>query len=320
MSTVITSNKAYTGSKVLPHITDYLTSAADKTAYLQKLYASVNGDTSYITDANSATLLTKLNNHRNRVNTDGGIVLSLAMTLRALIFATKNSLTSTQFVATSPEFGVKMLGTTVLKVYDLNGRDQVPFLQPMTYATDNNLICLVAKGDAAAGLMQSLPITAGDSIISGSCTHDINPAGAYYTVSPRLFSNVDATTGIPNGTGQSHMAITEASTAASTKITLEYSSPTQEKVLVDFLATGDFKYAGTTGIVGAGVNPQLFRSGVLAATASTHATKPLSGIGMYASSVSYGTNCFINESWVIMSSDVELAKRLGQHLNKREFN
>ena len=191
MATVIKSNRAYTGSKVLPNIIDSITTTTDKTAYLKKLYGSVQGDTTYITSANADSLFSTLKTHRDRVLADGGVVLSRAMTLRSIIFADKNALTTANYSAVSPEFGVKLSGSTVVKVYDLAGRDQTVLTGLFTKTVDNNLNVISAS--AASGLLVTVPFTGGAGTIIGSSSNDVNSDAASLIRAPALFQNAQGT-------------------------------------------------------------------------------------------------------------------------------
>lgn len=309
MATVIQSNKAYTGSKVLPNIIDGVTTTADKTAYLKKLYASVQGDTTYITSANADSLFSTLKTHRNRVLADGGIVLSLAMTLRAIIFADKNSLTTANYSASSVGFGVKLSGISVVKVYDLSGRDLTVLSGSFTRAVDGNLN--VSSASSVSSLICTTPFTGGAGTIVGSCSHDVNNDTTSFIRSPVLAQNAAAS-------GASYASIENNNGNIAR---LSYTSNSGSVVNLNYSQAGAnyLKYAGIAGISIGGGASTLYENGTQKSTSAT-ASKDLTGLSIYVGSTISSANSFLNESWVINSTSTSLAQELSVHLNKSIFN
>lgn len=309
MATVIQSNKAYTGSKVLPNIIDGITTTTDKTSYLKKLYASVLGDSAYITSANADSLFSTLKTHRDRVIADGGIVLSLAQTLRAIIFALKNSLTTANYSAVSPEFGVKLSGINVTKVYDLAGRDQEVLTGSITRTIDGNLNVISAAAPASL-ISKAASLTGGVGIIIGSSSHDINSDTTSLVRSPTILQNAA-------GTGTSFINI-ENNNGNVARLTYTVASGSTTTASYSQVGAGYLKYAGIVAITNA-TNMFFYENGVQKSTATT-TPKDYTGIALYPASTISSANSFLNESWVINSTSTALAQALGIHLNKSIFN
>ena len=309
MTTVIKSNKAYTGNKTLPNIIDFATTTAERKSYLTDTYAKVSNDTSYITDANADSLFTKLTTHRNRVLADGGIVPSLAQTLRAIIFASTHGLTGTRFTALSADFGVKMDGSVVNKVYDLSGRDLEPLSGAFTKSTVGSLTnvsasvlsSLIHKGEKFA-------FTSG--MILGSSSNDILSDATSRIRTPMI---------IPNsaGTGTA-VAYIENNNGNLAKLSYMVANGTPV-----FLTTpqseGNYnKYAGLVGLSIANGSSYLYENGVQKSQ-SASASKDLSETDTYLSAQISSAGSMLNESWVINSASQSLAVALSNHLNKAEF-
>lgn len=309
MATVIQSNKAYTGSKVLPNIIDGITTTADKTSYLKKLYASVQGDTTYITSANADSLFSTLKTHRDRVLADGGIVLSLAMTLRAIIFADKNTLTSANYSAYSAGFGVKLSGSTVVKVYDLAGRDQTAVTGSFTRTIDGNLN--VVSASVASSLVAATAFTGGAGTIIGSSSNDVNSDATSLVRAPALLQNAA-------GTGSRYMDV-ENNNGNVARLSYMLTSGTVTSVNYNQVGANYLKYAGIAGISIGGGASTIYENGTQKSTSAT-ASKDLTGLAIYLGSTISSANSFLNESWVINSTSTALAQALSVHLNKSVFN
>lgn len=310
MSIVIQSNKQYTGSKVLPNLIDSISNTADKIAYLKKLYASVQGDSSYITSANADSLFTELTTHRTRVLADGGIVLSLAQTLRAIIFAVRNSLTTANYSAVSPEFGVKLSGSIVTKVYDLAGRDQEVLAGSFTRTIDGNLN-VISTATTSSLISKAASITGGAGIIVGSSSHDINSDTTSLVRSPFLAQNAA-------GSGQSFASI-ENNNGNVARLSYVYASETAASLTYSQAGGNYLKYVGIVGISIGGGASTIYENGTQKAI-STTTSKDLTGLAIYPASIISSANSFLNESWVINSNSTALAKALSVHLNKSVFN
>lgn len=309
MSVILQSNKRYTGSKVLPNIIDSITTTAEKVSYLQRLYSSVKGDTAYITTSNTDSLFNALKAHRDRVINDGGIVLSLAMTLRAIIFATKNSLTSANYSAVSPEFGVKLSGTNIVKVYDLSGRDQTGLTGSFTRTVDNNLNVISAS--VASSLIAPVPFTGGAGTIIGSSSNDVNSDTTSLVRAPALFQNAQ-------GTGSRYIDI-ENNNGNVARLSYMFSSGTAAAINYSQAGANYLKYAGIVGISIGGGASTLYENGTQKST-STTPSKDLTGLAIYIGATISSANSFLNESWVINSTSQTLAQDLSNHLNKSIFN
>lgn len=310
MSILIQSNKQYTGSKVLPNLIDSISNTADKLSYLKKLYASVQGDSNYITTVNADSLFTTLKTHRERVLADGGIVLSLAQTLRAIIFALKNSLTTANYSAMSPEFGVKLSGTSVVKVYDLAGRDQEVLTGSFTRAIDNNLNVISAVAQSSL-ISKAASITGGSGTIIGSSSNDVNTDTTSLVRAPALFQNA-------TGTG-SRLADIENNNGNVARLNYTFASGSVSVMNYTQVGAAYLKYSGIVGISIGGGATTLYENGTQKVTSAT-ASKDLTAIALYPGSTINSANSFLNESWVINSTSTALAQALSIHLNKSVFN
>ena len=309
MATVIQSNKAYTGSRVLPNIIDGITTTADKTAYLKKLYASVQGDTTYITSANADSLFSTLKAHRDRVIADGGVVLSLAMTLRAIIFSDKNTLTSANYSASSVGFGVKLSGISVVKVYDLSGRDLTVLSGSFTRAVDENLN--VSSASSQSSLICTTPLTGGAGTIIGSCSNDVNNDTTSLIRSPFLAQNAAGSGGL--------YASIENNNGNVARLSYTLSSGTAASLNYNQAGANYLKYAGIAGISIGGGATTLYENGTQKSISGT-ASKDMTGLPIHVGATISSANSFLNESWVINSISTSLAQALSVHLNKSIFN
>lgn len=305
MATVIQSNKQYTGTKVLPNIIDSISSTADKVAFLKKLYATVSNDTSYITSQNADALFGTLKAHRERVIADGGIVLSMAHTLRAIVFAAKNALSTANYSAWSPDFGLKLVGSTAVKMYDLSGRDLEASSGTMFKALDNNLN--VVSTNATASMLRTSAFTGSAGIIIGSCSHDIDNGTSTLIRAPSLFQNAA-------GTG-TQIANIENNIGNVARFSYTLASGTAANINYTQVGPNYSKYAGIVGLsVGSG-SSYLYENGNQKATSAT-ASKDLTGVAIYPGITISSANSFLNESWMINSTSQALAQALSMHLNK----
>lgn len=309
MATVIQSNNVYVGTKSLPNIIDSITSTSAKTEYLKKLLASANLDSTYITDVNSDAIFNTLKLHRTRVISDGGIVLSLAITLKAIVFAFKNSLTSSIYSAYSPEFGLKMNGSSVIKIYDLSGRDYELLSGSLERSIDGamnvvkNLITstMISKQNSIAG---------GTGMILGACVHDADiAASSSLTVRGMYMSENAAATGTglgyleTNYGGQARLYYKRAADDVMTN--LPYDQSVNYK-----------KFAGLVGYLSNSNNRvEIYENGVIKAGA-TAPQKDISASSIYPAMSMLSLNSLYSESWIIKSTSQSLAIALSNHLNK----
>lgn len=308
MSVVIMSNKAYTGNKALPNIMDSITETASKTQFLKKLYATVGGDPSYITDQNSDSLFLSLKTHKNRVIADGGIVLSLAGTLRGIIFSIQNSLTSTIFSAYSPDFGVKLIGNSVTKMYDISGRDMVMSSGSFEKATDAGFN--VIKNTATSTLIANNFLVGGQGMILGSSLHDADAgSSSSQAVKGMYMSDTANASGIGVGYLESNQGGTSRlyykRLADGVMTNLPYDQSTNYR-----------KYSGLVGYMSNSNNRvEIYENGVLKAGASA-AQVDLSTTNIYPVISALSLNSYIRESWIIKSTSQNLAVTLSNYLNK----
>lgn len=309
MTVVIQSNVAYTGNKALPNIIDIISGTTTKTQYLRKLYATVGGDTTYITDANSDTLFGSLKSHRARVMADGGIVLSLANTLNAIIFASKNALAAANYSAFSPSFGVKLVGNSVVKLYDIAGRDMKLYVGAFERAVDagHNVI----KNTATSTLIAESSLLGNQGMILGTSLHDADAGSSAVSqvVKGMYMSDNAASSGAGSGyleTNNGGISRLHYKRAVDSVMTnLPYDQSTTYK-----------KYSGLVGYMSNSNNRvEIYENGELKAGA-TIAQVDLSATNIYPTISALSLNSLVRESWLIRSTSQNLAQALSVYLNK----
>lgn len=308
MATVIQSNMQYVGTRVLPNIIDNITDTATMTEFLKKLLSTVDGDVSYITDANSNVLFNTLKAHRARVIADGGRVLSIANTLKAIIFAVQNSLTSSDYSAYAPDFGVKLSGSTIIKVYDLSGRDMRVLVGAIEQAVDakHNVI----KNLNTATLIATSSIVGATGLILGSSVHDADVGGSTpQSVRGMYLSDNAAATGTGVGSLETNNGgisrLYYKLQVNNTMTSLPYDQTANYK-----------KYSGLVGYLSNSNNRvEIYENGVVKYGA-TAAQVDLSTSNIYPTISMPALNSMFRESWIIRSTSQNLAQSLSAYLNK----
>lgn len=308
MAVVIQSNNVYTGNKALPNIIDSITQTSSKTQFLKKLYATINGDTAYITDANSDVLFDALKAHRTRVLADGGLIPSLANTLRALIFANQNSLVSANYSAFAADFGIKLVGNTVTKLYDIAGRDMKVNSGTFERATDAGFNVL--KNTATSTLISESYILGNQGMILGSSLHDAD-AGSSSSQAVKGMYMSDTANG--SGVGVGYL---ESNQGGFSRL---YYKRQVDNVMtsLSYDQVGNYKkYSGLVGYLSNSNNRvEIYENGVLKNGAAA-AQVDLSAINIYPVISALSLNSFIRESWIIRSTSQNLAMLLSNYLNK----
>lgn len=308
MATVIQSNNLYAGTKVLPNIIDSITSTTAKTEYLKKLLATSGGDISYVNDANSDALFNALKSHRARVVADGGIILSLANTLKAIVFATQNSLSSPNYSAYAPDFGIKLSGSSIVKLYDISSRDMKVLVGLFERSTDagHNVI----KNLNAGTLIAESLLQGSQGLILGSSLHD-GDAGGSTTQTVRgmyLSDNAGAT-----GTGVGSLETNNGG------ISRLYYKRASDGVLdnLPYDQTANYKkYSGLVGYMSnSNTRAEIYENNALKA-GSTAAQIDLSGTNIFPVISMPALNSMFRESWLIRSTSQPLAIALSNYLNK----
>jgi len=308
MAVVIQSNNVYTGNKALPNIIDSITQTSSKTQFLKKLYATINGDTAYITDANSDVLFDALKAHRTRVLADGGLIPSLANTLRALIFANQNSLTIANYSAFAADFGIKLVGNTVTKLYDIAGRDMKVNSGTFERATDAGFNVL--KNTATSTLISESYIIGNQGMILGSSLHDAD-AGSSSSQAVKGMYMSDTANG--SGVGVGYL---ESNQGGFSRL---YYKRQVDNVMtsLSYDQVGNYKkYSGLVGYLSNSNNRvEIYENGVLKNGAAA-AQVDLSAVNIYPVISALSLNSFIRESWIIRSTSQNLAMLLSNYLNK----
>lgn len=310
MAVVIQSNNVYTGNKALPNIIDSITQTSSKTQFLKKLYATINGDTSYLTDANSDVLFDALKAHRTRVLADGGLIPSLANTLRAFIFAHQNSLVIANYSAFAADFGIKLVGTsnTITKLYDIAGRDMKVNSGTFERATDAGFNVL--KNTATSTLISENYILGNQGMILGSSLHDAD-AGSSSSQAVKGMYMSDTANG--SGTGVGYL---ESNQGGSSRLYYKLQANNTMTSLPYDQSVNYKKYSGLVGYLSNSNNRvEIYENGNLKAGA-TAAQIDLSAINIYPVISALSLNSFIRESWIIRSTSQNLAMLLSNYLNK----
>ncbi|WVZ31392.1 hypothetical protein V5F22_03310 [Acinetobacter baumannii] len=308
MAIVFQSNNRYTGNKALPNIIDSITLTTTKTQYLKKLFATINGDTQYITDSNSDVIFNTLKAHRQRVMADGGIVLSLANTLKAIIFALQQSIVVADYSAYSPDFGVKLVGNSVVKLYDLAGRDMKVLSGTYERATDqdNNVI----KNTAISTLIAEKSFLGNAGMILGASLHDADAGSSSSAAVKGMYMSDNAA-----GSGVSAGYLESNNGGLSRFYYKRFADSQITNVFYD--QTNNYKrYSGLVGYMSNTNNRvELYENGALKG-AATAAQVDLTSVTIFPTISTLSLNSFIRESWIIRSSSQTLATALSIYLNK----
>lgn len=310
MAAAVKSDGLYKGNKIVPNAMDYITETPTKTIFLKKLYALAGEDANYITDANSVDIFASLNNHRLRVNADGGLILSLANTLRALVFAKKNLITAANFSAYSADFGVKLLGSsnTVVKLYDLSGRDMKVLSGAVERSSDQGHNVL--KNTAISTLIALTSMTGNQGMILGSSLHDADAgSSSSQAVKGMFMSDNAAASGVSlgylesNNGGFSRLYYRRAADGQTTNVSYDQTNNYK-------------KYTGLVGYLSNSNNRvEIYENGVVKG-AATAAQVDISAATIYPTISALSLNSFLRESWLIRSTDQQLAIALSNYLNK----
>lgn len=297
------------------NIMDSITSTAKRTKYLQSLLANIGGDTSYITDSNSDAIYTTLNTHRIRVEEDGGTVISLARTLNAFVFARKNSITDPALCsAYSPNFGVKKSGTSVIKIYDLNGRDFELLTPTASFELTVDSGLNVIKSLNQATMISKTAIAGNQGMILGACVHDVDPSSTS-TLTVRGMFMMDN----PNGTGAGlgyletnygGLARQYYKTVGDVMTSLSYGQGANYKKY-----SGLVGYLSNTGTSQGVPRVEIYENGSVKSGVSA-SQKDLSALSIYPTMSMLSLNSFFNESWIIRSTSQPLAIALSSYLNR----
>lgn len=312
MTVVIVSDKSTKVTRVLPNLLDDLPGqpTAKKTENLRKLYANAGGDPSYITDSNSDSILTQLNSHRSRVASDGGFVLSNSNTLRAIIFAMQNGITSASASAYSPDFGVKLVSTGstfITKVYDLFGRDMR--ISTGTFESTTDAGFNVLKNAAAATMISESSFLGGQGMILGVSLHD-GDAGSSSSQAVKgmyMSDNANAT-----GVGVGYL---ESNQGGVSRFYYKQTSGTMVNISYD--QTSNYKkYSGLVGYMSnSNSKVEIYENGSLKTT-STAAQSDLTAVTIFPTISALSANSFIRESWLVKNTSQTLAIALSNYLNK----
>lgn len=318
MSTIIYSDKRYTGSLRLPNIIDSLDTAASKINFINTKLSN----TQKLADDKALAVFDKAKAHRLRVNNDGGQVISLVSVIKALAFAESNNLSATMFSAHSTGFGVKVVSSgKVIKSYGISGIDLHQSVSDVNHAVMRDLEVYTAPGSSE--MVADTPLVAGSSLILGSCMADYGiTSNNPYVSAPKLYTEVTKSNDVvtPVGTSTAWMSANKGNTTDSYYLDYTATDNSIKNLFESASATsGVYRFAwdGLVGMIDSSSGISLYRNGSVSKTDTSSLAKNLAGSNLYLAlqffTVTYGG---INEFWVINSSSTEIAKNLSVHLNK----
>lgn len=318
MSLILKTDVKYTGVITARHILELLQEVSEKTSYIKSMLAEIGADSSYVTNATSPTITTKLLDHVKLVQKAGATVLSMQYTVKAIVFVLKNNLADDSYSCFSPDFGVSYFPNgDIDKVYGLAGNTGSELAgYPFKLGSTNNNNILVAASTAVAGIVRSnkaLKVSSG--IIMGTCykldvttsglislLRLLNAADTREYLAPELMAAITSST--------STIGMHIAKGGATTKGTLRSAGGNP----VDFL-----NLAGVVGKIEYNTNlNKIYVNG--AELRSDSGDETMFDLSSYSikthASMGANTTGFL-EQWVINSKSDTLAQALSNHLNRQ---
>lgn len=175
MSLILRSDTVYTGTVRAKHLLTFLTTPSSKTAMLTKMLESIGADTTYVTDTTSPTIVEKLLTHVERIQGLGANLLSLEYTLKAIVFVLENSLSDSDYIAVSADFGVSADSDGIINnLYSLDGRTLVknPFRETKLQLDNwqgGNVVRSWDETIATGDMRTETSLTASEGLIMGQC-------------------------------------------------------------------------------------------------------------------------------------------------------
>lgn len=299
MSRVWMSNKPYTGLIKLRNTIDLITSIAEKAKYIKSALEIESVNTSAISDATAASIFDSFYAHRQRVVADGGVVASNSKTIKAMHFATTNSLTN--YVALSAAFGYKANSLGVpSRLYSISGATH----DAVVDVPDRVLISgldIIGNSDTASSITSQASLNAKNPIFAVSGEHLVNNAGAIQLVT----QNTAATSGITtyerlelNAANSGINALIRNATDTSSSRSLSANKDYNKKGVALFLAASQIELH-TPALT---PTPSVF--------SYTEARKDMSAVPVYVNAKTVGKNAIIREIWFVSAGSSNLAKNL----------
>lgn len=321
MSLILKTDVKYTGVVAARHILEFLNTPTEKTVYLKRMLSDINADSSYVTDATSPNITTKLLAHIKRVQLLGASVLSINYTLKAIIFVIKNNLSDADYTSFSADFGSELdASSRVIKVHTLDGSALSPIgSAPPPLQVKNiggvNVMCQ-QDGSALGGVLAddttSQSINLG--LIVGQCLSTVdNGSRRFFELRDGALFNTILWLGTTP---------LKTSSASNVSLLLPVTGATQAGGKSVVSSGNGSDYFHKKGIVAkyeyGTVNNKLFVSGSeKIANTGTDTCFDMSSYGVqsYVSSASQQSG--VIEAWVINSKNDSLANALSIHLNRQ---
>lgn len=315
MSTILISNKSYSGNTALPNLIDRITTVDEKTNFLKAMLSGAGVDSSKVNAGNTDSLFNALKSYRSRVVSDGGFIVSMGKTLDALIFANNNSIAAADFAAYSASFGIKtstVSSNTISKVYDLSVNNaDITLVSGGAFLRESESSHDVFKTTGAASYISQKNgiLAANGGFVIGTSAHDDTIVGDINNRIRPVYLAV-----APSGAGGEHASI-EVNQGQTAK--LNYIAATNSISTATFTQVGAAykKYSGLSAVIVDGVTPSFYENGLRMAI-GVFAAKSQVGVTVYPSILAHTSNSYLRESWVIRSSSSNLAIELSNYLNK----
>lgn len=318
MSLILKTDVKYTGAVRAKHFLELLVSPEEKKAALEKMLGDINADSSYVTVSNAASITSKLLAHIIRVQKEGATLLSLNYTLKAIIFTIKHGLVASNYIASSPDFGVKLgVDGKILYVASLSGIDTDRAVDWELGLGNYNGLNTVKKLTDAAGtgsIVTTGAIPISNGIINGSC------------IVSEPVHNTSATTVIRDVLGYVRaISATYQTTSNSVGSTVTLRVPTKStgEVGVESTIKGNkpSNFVNKAGVVAkfeyGTTNNKLFVNNVEEIDGTSSIMADFSSYKVNFEALIRYEKQGIIEWWLINSKSDLIAKSLSQHLNRQ---
>lgn len=318
MSLILKTDVKYTGVVEARHILELLQVASEKTNYIKNMLAEIGADSSYVTNATSPTIITKLLDHVKLVQKAGATVLSMPYTVKAIIFVLKNNLADDSYSCFSPDFGVSYFPNgNIDKVYGLSGNtgsELAGYSFKLGSIANNNI--LVAASTTVDGVIRSnKPLKVSAGIIMGTCYKLNVPTSGLWSIF-RLLNAADTREYL----APELLAVTNASTSTISMHISKGGATTRGTLRTVAGNPADFLHlAGVVGKLEYNTNlNKIYVNG--AELLNNSGDETMFDLSTYSikTHAGMGTNTTgLLEQWVINSKSDTLAQALSKHLNRQ---
>ena len=303
MSKVWMSNKPYTGLIKLRNTLDLITTTTEKANYVKNALAIESMDSLAISDATAASIFDSFYAHRQRVVADDGVVASNSKTIKAIHFATTNSLTN--YVALSAAFGYKAsLVGVPSKLYSISGATYDAIVDVPNRVLISGLD-IIGNTDIASSITSQASLLAKNPIFALSGEHLVTNVGAIQLVS----QNTAAASGITtyeslalNALSSGITALVRNATDISSSRSLSSGKDYNKKGVSLFLAASQIELH----IPAIVPTPSTF--------SYTETRKDMSAVPVYVNAKTVGKNAIIREIWFVSNGTSSLAQKLAESI------